>query len=84
MIGQAIPSYAPRNAAQYFRKLDCFCFTTQTLKAGESRLVRQGPSPQTDTPGQQVENAAESPQPVPIVPASLAADTLDGREGHLG
>jgi cytochrome c oxidase assembly protein subunit 11 len=37
VTGQAIPSYAPRNAAQYFRKLDCFCFTTQTLAAGERR-----------------------------------------------
>ena len=27
VTGQAIPSYGPRNAAQYFRKLDCFCFT---------------------------------------------------------
>src|SRR6185369_429978 len=24
VTGQAIPSYGPRNAAQYFRKLDCF------------------------------------------------------------
>lgn len=39
VIGQAIPSYAPRNAAQYFRKLDCFCFTTQTLKPGERRRM---------------------------------------------
>jgi cytochrome c oxidase assembly protein subunit 11 len=37
VTGQAIPSYAPRDAAQYFRKLDCFCFTTQTLRAGERR-----------------------------------------------
>jgi cytochrome c oxidase assembly protein subunit 11 len=35
--GQAIPSYAPQHAAQYFRKLDCFCFATQTLAAGERR-----------------------------------------------
>lgn len=37
VTGQAIPSYAPAVAAQYFRKLDCFCFTTQTLRAGERR-----------------------------------------------
>ena len=35
ITGQAIPSYAPSNAAQYFRKLECFCFSSQTLKAGE-------------------------------------------------
>lgn len=39
VIGQAIPSYAPRNAAQYFRKLDCFCFTTQALAPGERRRM---------------------------------------------
>jgi len=37
ITGQAIPSYAPQHAAQYFRKLDCFCFATQTLGAGERR-----------------------------------------------
>lgn len=37
IMGQAIPSYAPQHAAQYFRKLDCFCFTTQTLQPGERR-----------------------------------------------
>ena len=39
MTGQAIPSYGPRDAAQYFRKLECFCFAQQTLKAGETRLL---------------------------------------------
>ena len=37
VTGQAIPSYAPRNAAQYFKKLECFCFKQQTLAAGETR-----------------------------------------------
>jgi cytochrome c oxidase assembly protein subunit 11 len=39
VTGQAIPSYGPLNAAQYFRKLDCFCFTRQTLAAGETRRM---------------------------------------------
>jgi cytochrome c oxidase assembly protein subunit 11 len=39
MTGQAIPSYGPREAAQYFRKLECFCFTKQTLRAGETRQM---------------------------------------------
>jgi cytochrome c oxidase assembly protein subunit 11 len=34
---QAIPSVAPQTAAQYFKKLECFCFTTQDFKAKESR-----------------------------------------------
>ena len=37
ITGQAIPSYGPQYAAQYFRKLDCFCFARQTLQPGESR-----------------------------------------------
>jgi len=37
VTGQAVPSYGPRQAALYFRKLECFCFTQQTLAAGEVR-----------------------------------------------
>ncbi len=37
VTGQAVPSYGPRLAAQYFKKLECFCFAKQTLAGGESR-----------------------------------------------
>lgn len=37
VTGQAIPSYGPALAAQYFRKLDCFCFSRQTLGPGEAK-----------------------------------------------
>jgi len=37
MAAQAIPSYAPRQAAQHFNKLECFCFTQYTLAAGEKK-----------------------------------------------
>ena len=39
VTGQAIPSYAPGEAAQYFRKLECFCFQQQTLAPGEVRRM---------------------------------------------
>ena len=39
LTGQAIPSYGPSHAAQYFRKLDCFCFAKQTLLPGETRQM---------------------------------------------
>ena len=39
VTGQAVPSYGPGQAAQYFRKLECFCFTQQTLAAGEVRRM---------------------------------------------
>jgi cytochrome c oxidase assembly protein subunit 11 len=34
---QAIPSYGPQHAAQYVKKLECFCFTQQKINAGETR-----------------------------------------------
>ena len=37
LTGQAIPSYGPAHAAQYFRKLECFCFSKQVLQPGERR-----------------------------------------------
>jgi cytochrome c oxidase assembly protein subunit 11 len=37
MVAQAIPSYAPTQAAPHFNKLECFCFNEYTLKPGESR-----------------------------------------------
>ena len=36
-IGQAVPSVAPNEAARFFRKTECFCFTQQSLAAGETR-----------------------------------------------
>jgi cytochrome c oxidase assembly protein subunit 11 len=36
---QAIPSYAPREATEYFRKIECFCFTQQKLAAHETKLL---------------------------------------------
>lgn len=36
--GQAIPSYAPLKAGAYLKKLECFCFEQQDLKAGETRI----------------------------------------------
>jgi cytochrome c oxidase assembly protein subunit 11 len=37
MTAQAVPSVAPQQAARYFKKLDCFCFTTQEFAANETR-----------------------------------------------
>jgi len=37
VVGQAIPSVAPNEAALYFNKTECFCFTKQTLGPGERR-----------------------------------------------
>jgi cytochrome c oxidase assembly protein subunit 11 len=34
MVAQAIPSVSPPEAAQYFHKIECFCFTQQVLDPG--------------------------------------------------
>ena len=39
VTGQAVPSYGPQLAAEYFKKFDCFCFTQQTLAPGETRRM---------------------------------------------
>lgn len=39
IVGNAVPSVAPSNASLYFNKTECFCFTEQVLKAGETRRM---------------------------------------------
>lgn len=37
MSAQAIPSYAPQQAAAHFNKVECFCFNQYTLAPGEKK-----------------------------------------------
>lgn len=39
IVGNAVPSIAPKTASLYFNKTECFCFTEQVLQAGESRRM---------------------------------------------
>src|SRR5688572_25139246 len=39
IVGSAVPSVAPARASGYFSKTECFCFTAQTLQAGETRAM---------------------------------------------
>jgi cytochrome c oxidase assembly protein subunit 11 len=36
---QAVPSYGPTRAGEYFHKMECFCFKQQTLAPGETRRM---------------------------------------------
>lgn len=36
ITGHAVFNVSPDTAGQYFNKIECFCFTDQTLKGGES------------------------------------------------
>lgn len=37
ITAQAVPSVTPIQSSLFFKKLECFCFTQQTLKPGETR-----------------------------------------------
>ena len=37
IVGNAVPSVSPGQAAKYFTKTECFCFTQQELKSGEEK-----------------------------------------------
>lgn len=39
IVGQAVPSVTPVAAARHFKKIECFCFSRQDLKPGESRVM---------------------------------------------
>jgi cytochrome c oxidase assembly protein subunit 11 len=73
ITGQAIPSYGPQHAGRYFKKLDCFCFTQQTLQPGEVRMMP-------------VVFAIESgiPADVGFVTMSYTFFQVEGREGSAG
>jgi len=36
---QAIPSYAPQLAHNYFKKVECFCFQQQTMGPNEAKQM---------------------------------------------
>ena len=38
-VAQAVPSVAPNTAAEYFTKIECFCFESQEFVAGEERAM---------------------------------------------
>ncbi|GAB6140992.1 cytochrome c oxidase assembly protein [Methylosoma difficile] len=39
MVAQAIPSISPGQAAEYFKKTECFCFTQQTFNPHEGKSM---------------------------------------------
>ena len=39
ITGQAVPSVAPNEAARFFKKVECFCFSRQVLDPAEARKM---------------------------------------------
>ena len=73
LTGQAIPSWGPQVAGRHFRKLDCFCFTQQTLQPGETRRMPVVFVVETTLPDD-----------VNYVTMSYTFFQVEGREGKAG
>lgn len=73
LTGQAIPSWGPQVAGRHFRKLDCFCFTQQTLQPGEVRRMPVVFVVETTIPGD-----------VNYVTMSYTFFEVEGRAGDAG
>jgi len=39
LVAQAVPSIAPLVANEHFKKIECFCFTSQDFAGGETRTL---------------------------------------------
>jgi cytochrome c oxidase assembly protein subunit 11 len=87
ITAQAAYNVAPLNVGAYFQKINCFCFTEQTLKAGESReltvVFYVDPKLATDSDGADMNAITlsytfyrERSQPQPVADA---APTTPGR-----
>lgn len=73
LTAQAIPSWGPQVAGRHFRKLDCFCFTQQTLQPGEVRRMPVVFVVETTLPGD-----------VTYVTMSYTFFQVEGRNGAAG
>jgi cytochrome c oxidase assembly protein subunit 11 len=73
VTGQAIPSWGPQVAGRHMKKLDCFCFTQQTLQPGEVRRMA-------------VVFVVEKtlPEDVSVVTLSYTFFPVEGRGGKTG
>ena len=38
-VAQAVPSVTPLTASKHFKKIECFCFTSQEFAANEERVM---------------------------------------------
>ena len=86
MAAQAIPSYAPRQAAAHFSKLECFCFSQYTLDPGEKKqwpvaFVIDPKLPKDVTTITLSYTFFEVGSGVPAAPAAAAPQAREGERG---
>ena len=86
MSAQAIPSYAPHQAAAHFNKIECFCFNQYTLEPGEKKrwpvvFVVDGKLSKDVKTITLSYTFFEVGSKTPPAPTALAAPSLDGKAG---
>jgi cytochrome c oxidase assembly protein subunit 11 len=88
--GQAAYNVAPLTVGSYFQKINCFCFTEQTMKPGEKRemavVFYVDPSIVNDHDNDTLDTITLSYTFYPVrdpVPKPVAAGKSDRRRGNL-
>ncbi len=88
--GQAAYNVAPLTVGSYFQKINCFCFTEQTLAPGEKRemavVFYVDPAITKDSENNNVDTITLSYTFYPVrepAPKPVAAGEPDGRKGNL-
>jgi cytochrome c oxidase assembly protein subunit 11 len=88
--GQAAYNVAPLTVGAYFQKINCFCFTEQTMAAGEKRempvVFYVDPALVKDSDNSELNTITLSYTFYPVrepAPKPLAASELDKRKGNL-
>lgn len=88
--GQAAYNVAPLTVGSYFQKINCFCFTEQTLAPGEKRemavVFYVDPAITKDSESNNVDTITLSYTFYPVrepAPKPVAAGETDGRKGNL-
>ena len=88
--GQAAYNVAPLTVGSYFQKINCFCFTEQTMAAGEKRempvVFYVDPALVADSENDSLSTITLSYTFYPVrdpAPKPLAASETDKRKGNL-
>lgn len=92
IVGQAVPSVTPAQAAPYFKKIECFCFTRQELAAGEAAempvqftvMPEVGPDVRTITLSYAFFNVDTAPARPPAAAATGQQARRPARAGERG
>jgi cytochrome c oxidase assembly protein subunit 11 len=86
-VGQAGYNVSPPTVGIYFEKINCFCFTTQTLQAGETRnmpvVFYVDPKLAKDSDQDKVSTITLSYTFYPVRAPAVKESAVPGASGHI-